>query len=139
MSGMTIIATQHPPLPTMSPALRGWLLDDFDMEWVRLEESAPLVKLPRHRDTSAPVRAEAAKLLPIYRAGCRPPTARFLALWLAALAAVVRNPVSQQELENLSGIFADALADIPLASFTPEAWRRALQTFKFWPLHHQAL
>lgn len=122
-----------PPPPPMSPELRGWMLDDMDMEWLPPTAQRQAIRLPRYRDDSAAVRAEAARLLPAYRAGARPPSARFLCDWLQPLAAVVRNPISRDDLENISGIFADALADIPVATFTPAAWRRAMQTFKFWP------
>jgi hypothetical protein len=121
------------PLPIMSPELRGWLLDDLDMEWVPPSRGRPAIRLPRYRDTSSAVRAEAARILPIYRKGAQPADAKFLHGWLQPLAAVVRNPVSVDELDTLSRIFAHALADVPRASFTDTAWRRAMQTFKFWP------
>lgn len=133
MASMTIIPIAEPKLPTMSPALRGWLLDDFDMEWVQIAKESPLIKLPRYRDTSASVRAEAARLLPAYRAASKPPSCIFLCEWLQPLAVVVRNPVSVHSLEHLSLIFAEALSTVPVGAFSRDAWVRMMQTFKFWP------
>lgn len=132
MGDLALAIASH-SLPTMSPELRGWFLDDLDMEWVAPAAGRAAILLPHYRDRSSLVLGEATALLSSYAQVASPPSAAFLADWLKPLAAVVRNPVSAAELDQIAPIFAAALADIPIGAFSLPTWRLAMQTFKFWP------
>lgn len=124
-----------PPAP--SPDLRTWidLIEGFPKEWLHTKLDGVIgVYVPRIRAKMTPaLHAEAAVLLPAYRAAVAGPHPEFMRSWLKPIAAAVRNPPPEAQLTRVAGVYAMLMSDIPWVVFTEQAMRAGAQRWDFWP------
>ncbi len=82
---------------------------------------------------SVRVQEQARAVLRQIEAGQVPVSPRVMAMWLARINMVVRNPLPQQEFSVRARAFADLLADLPAAVFTERTLREVVRTAQFFP------